>query len=73
MHIFPDAMRRFFTYIVPAIFLAYYPAIYILDLPDPFNMPAFVPFLAPFVGLGLLLAALAFWRFGMKYYQSTGS
>jgi ABC-2 type transport system permease protein len=73
MHIFPDAMRRFFTYILPAIFLAYYPALYILDMPDPFNMPVFAPFLAPVAGLGMLAGALAFWHFGIQHYQSTGS
>jgi ABC-2 type transport system permease protein len=43
-------MRRFFTYIVPAIFLNYYPALYFLNKPDPFNFPAFAPFLSPLVG-----------------------
>ena len=73
MHIYQTWMRRFFTYIVPAIFLNYYPALYFLDKPDPFNMPSFAPFLAPVAGLGVLLVALAFWRFGLRFYQSTGS
>jgi ABC-2 type transport system permease protein len=73
MHIYGDWMRRFFTFVVPAIFLNYYPALYYLDKPDPFNFPAFAPFLSPFVGLMVLGAALAFWRFGRKHYQSTGS
>jgi ABC-2 type transport system permease protein len=73
MHIFPDLIRRFFTYILPAIFLAYYPALYIFDLPDPFNMPEIAPFLAPLVGLGMLFVALTFWRFGLRHYQSTGT
>ena len=73
MHIFPAGLRQFFTYFIPAIFLAYYPALYILELPDPFGMPAFAPWLAPLAGLGVLIAALAFWRFGIGYYQSTGT
>ncbi len=73
MHIYGDWMRRFFTYIVPAIFLNYYPALYFLGKPDPFNFPAFAPFLAPVAGLLVLGLALAFWRFGMKHYQSTGT
>jgi len=73
MSIYNDWMRRFFTYILPAIFLNYYPALYILDKPDPFGMPAFAPFLAPAAGLGLLLAALAFWNYGLAHYQSTGT
>lgn len=73
MHIYQDWMRRFFTYFVPAIFLNYYPALYFLGKPDPFNFPPFAPFLSPFVGLAIFLAALAFWQFGMKHYQSTGT
>jgi ABC-2 type transport system permease protein len=73
MHIYTDWMRRFFTYIMPAIFLNYYPALYFLNKPDPFNFPAFAPFLSPLVGLLVLGAALAFWRFGRQHYQSTGS
>lgn len=73
MHIYRDWIRRFFTFVVPAIFLNYYPALFFLDKPDPFHMPAFAPFLAPVAGLGVLGAALAFWQFGIRHYQSTGS
>ncbi len=73
MHIYSKWMRRFFTFVVPAIFLSYYPALYILDKPDPLLMPAFAPFLSPLVGVGTILAALAFWRFGVRHYASTGT
>ena len=73
MHIYQDWMRRFFTYIVPAIFLNYYPTLYILDKPDPFHMPTLAPFLAPLAGFGFLGVGLLFWRFGIRSYQSTGS
>jgi ABC-2 type transport system permease protein len=73
MHIFPDWIRRFFTYIVPSIFLNFYPALYLLDKPDPLHLPGFAPFLAPIAGLFVLAAALLFWRFGLNHYQSTGS
>ncbi|MCC6603805.1 MAG: ABC-2 family transporter protein [Anaerolineae bacterium] len=73
MTIYPAWLRRFFTFVVPAIFLNFYPALYILGKPDPFNFPAFAPFLAPLVGFGTLWLALRFWRFGIRHYQSTGS
>lgn len=73
MHIYQPWLRRTFTYIVPAIFLNYYPALYFLDKPDPFGLPAVVSFLAPFIGLGILSLALFFWRFGIRHYQSTGT
>ncbi len=73
MHIFPDLLRKFFTYIVPAIFLSYYPALYIFNLPDPFHLPAWSPFLGPVSGLVMLVAAYQFWLFGIRQYQSTGT
>jgi ABC-2 type transport system permease protein len=73
MNIYQDWMQRFFTYILPAIFLNYYPALYFMDKPDPLHLPAFAPFLAPAAGLAVLAAALGFWRIGIRYYQSTGT
>lgn len=73
MSIYPDWMRRFFTYILPAIFMSYYPALYFLDKPDPFDSPPFVFFLAPVVGFGILMVGLAFWGYGIRHYQSTGT
>jgi len=73
MSIYPNLLRRFFTYIIPAIFLMYYPALYFLDKTDPLNPPPITSFLAPVAGGGTLVVALLFWRFGIKHYQSTGS
>lgn len=73
MHIYQRWMRDLFTFVVPAIFLNYFPVLYILDKADPLHFPAFAPFASPLVGLGTLLAALAFWQFGIQHYQSTGT
>jgi ABC-2 type transport system permease protein len=73
MHIYQEWMRRFFTFIVPAIFLNYAPALYFLDKPDPLGLPAWTAFLSPVVGVGTLAVALVCWRFGLRHYQSTGT
>jgi ABC-2 type transport system permease protein len=73
MHIYRDWMRRLFTFVVPAIFLNYYPALFFLDKADPLGLPSFAPFLSPIVGPGVLVMALAFWHFGVRRYQSTGT
>ena len=73
MHIYPGWLRSFFTYIVPAIFLNYYPALYILDRPDPLGLPVWAPLMGPVVGFGMLGLALIFWRIGVRHYQSTGT
>jgi ABC-2 type transport system permease protein len=73
MHIYPGWMRSFFTYILPAIFLNYYPAMYILEKPDPFHMPAIAPWLSLPVGIGVLALSLVFWNLGLRHYQSAGT
>ncbi len=73
MHIYPSWLRNFFTYILPAIFLNYTPAIYLLNKPDPLHFPAYTPFLAPLAGFGVFFAALAFWNYGIRHYQSSGT
>jgi ABC-2 type transport system permease protein len=73
MDIYPNLIRNFFTYLIPAIFLLYYPALYILDKPDPLGMPALSPFLAPFAALAVFAVSIQFWNYGLRFYQSTGS
>ena len=73
MHIYDTWLRRSFTFIIPAAFLNYYPSLYFLDKPDVLGLPDFASFLAPLAGGLLFAAALAFWRFGLRHYQSTGS
>jgi ABC-2 type transport system permease protein len=73
MSIYQDWLRRIFTFVIPAIFLNYYPALYFLGKPDPFNFPFIAHFLAPVAGAVIFALALAFWKFGLEHYQSTGS
>ncbi|WP_034345147.1 ABC transporter permease [Deinococcus misasensis] len=73
MSIYQDWLRKIFTFVVPAIFLNYYPALYLLNKPDPFGMPEGIHWISPLVGLGVFGVAWMFWRFGLKHYQSTGT
>jgi ABC-2 type transport system permease protein len=73
MNIYSDWLRVVFTFIVPAALMNFYPALYILGKPDPFELPVVVAFLAPVVGGSLFVLALMFWQFGLKHYQSTGT
>lgn len=73
MSIYPVNMRRFFTFVVPAIFLIYYPALYILGKPDPLGMTPFAYYLSPMAGFSVLSAGLLFWQYGIRHYQSTGT
>jgi ABC-2 type transport system permease protein len=73
MSIYPDWMRRFFTFAVPMMFMNYAPALFFLDKPNPLDLPAFAPFLAPFVGAAMLGVSALFWRIGLRRYQGAGS
>ena len=73
IQIYPGWMQRFFTFVIPFIFLNYYPALYFLDKPDPLHFPPFAPFLAPFVALLFFALALRMWQMGIDHYQSSGT
>jgi ABC-2 type transport system permease protein len=73
MHIYEEWMREVFTFIIPMAFINYYPALYLLDRPDPFGLPGWTPFLSPLVAGAVFAVSLAVWRFGVRHYQSTGS
>jgi len=73
MSIYQEWLRRLFTFVIPALFLNYQPALFFLGKPDPFGMPVFTQFLAPAAGAAVIVVALRFWRYGLKHYQSTGS
>jgi ABC-2 type transport system permease protein len=71
--IYTGWLRGFFTYIIPFVFMNYYPALFFLDRPDPLGYPVFAPFLAPLVAGAMLWLALRFWNFGLAHYQGTGT
>ncbi len=73
MTIYPTWLRRIFTYVIPFMLINFYPALFFLDKPDPFHMPAWMPFLAPLASALMFVVALLFWRFGIRHYHSTGS
>ena len=73
MHIYQEWLVSLFTFIIPMAFINYYPALYLLDKPDPFGLPPFMPFLSPIVAVISLWLSLAFWRLGVRHYQSTGT
>lgn len=73
MSIYQNWLKRFFTFVLPAIFLNYYPALYFLDRPELATTPKLFPFLSPLAGLFVLGIALLFWQYGLRRYQSTGT
>ena len=65
-------LRRFLAYIVPLAFVCYFPALYILDKPDPLGLPRVFEFLSPAVALVAACIAGFVWRFAVRHYRSAG-
>ncbi len=68
LSIFNKFIKIFLTFIIPFAFVSYYPACFFLH--KGFYYTAFA---APLVAGILWIAALKFWNFGLKYYNSTGT
>lgn len=64
---------RVATFFVPLAFTSWFPALYLLDRPDPTGLPEFLRFLGPAVALLTASLAALLWRTGLRHYRSTGS
>ena len=73
MHIFQDWLRSIFMFVIPMAFVNYYPALWLLDKPDPLGGPAWLAFVSPIVCLAVFVVGVRMWWFGVQHYQSTGS
>jgi len=70
--VFPDPVRIFFTFIVPAAFTAYLPTLVILGEPGgDFADPALAWWL-PVAAAWVWGVALLSWRFGVRHYEGAG-
>jgi ABC-2 type transport system permease protein len=73
MHIFAEWIRAFIGWVLPLAFVAYVPAVYLLDATNPLGLPHWLVWLGPPVALAAALVARTAWGAGIRNYQSTGS
>jgi ABC-2 type transport system permease protein len=71
--IYGALFRRVFAYAVGFAFVAYYPALALLDRPDPLGAPALLGYASPAVAVAAFVAAAVMWRAGVRHYRSSGS
>lgn len=71
--VFGRWLRRLFTFVIPAAFVAYLPTLALVGRPDPLGMPAWATWSSPLVAV--LTAAVAgwVWRAGVRHYVGAGS
>ena len=58
---------------MPTAFVCYFPALYILDKPDPLGLPTALQFASPLVALAAAVVAGFIWRSAVRRYRSVGS
>lgn len=73
MSIFGRWIRRFAIFIAPVAFVAYFPALAILDKTDALAYPRWTAFLGLPVAAVVLLVARGAWANAVRHYRSTGS
>jgi ABC-2 type transport system permease protein len=73
LNIYAAWFRRVLTFGVPLACVAYYPALAILQRPDPLGAPDWMLPLTPLAGFAFLAVSFLAWRVGMARYASTGS
>ena len=71
--IYPVEVVKALTFLVPVGFVNWYPALFVLDIPDPFGLPSALRFASPVAALVLVTLAAVAWRSGVRHYRSTGS
>ncbi|MCO5175476.1 MAG: ABC-2 family transporter protein [Thermomicrobiales bacterium] len=73
MSIYHDLMQRFFTFVIPLLFVSYIPALYLLDRPEASDWPRWIPLMPPVAAAGLAGVAYVLWGIGVRHYRSAGS
>jgi ABC-2 type transport system permease protein len=71
--VFGGFFRRLFAYGFGFAFVAYLPALALLDRPDPLGVPGWLHWCSPPIAMIAAGFAALFWRTGVRHYRSTGS
>jgi ABC-2 type transport system permease protein len=72
IHIYSRALVYLITFFFPYAFIAYFPTLYFFRT-GVGMFPVFFAYLTPVVAVVSTAVAVAFWSFGLKHYQSTGT
>lgn len=70
--IFARWLRGLVVFVVPLAFVAYFPALYVLDKDDELGLPRLLSFASPLVAVVAAVVAGAVWRNAVRHYRSAG-
>lgn len=72
LKIFPAGARFALTFMLPAAFMAYFPATVLLQRTDELSVQPWVAYGAPAAGVLLVWLSYTVWRRQLRHYESTG-
>lgn len=72
VNLFGRWFRRLFVYLLPLGFVAYFPALYVLDKPDPLGLPRALQFASPLVAAAAVGVTALVWQAAVRHYRSAG-
>ncbi len=72
INLFAQWLRGLVVFVVPVAFVAYFPALHILDKPDPLGLPEALRFASPAVAAAVAFVAHAAWNNAVRHYRSAG-
>lgn len=70
--IFGRWLRGLVVFVIPIAFVAYFPALYVLDKTDELGVPSWFRYSSPLVAVGVALAARLVWGNAVRHYRSAG-
>ncbi len=73
LHIYARWIRTALGWIVPMAFVAYVPAVHLLDAANPLDLPRWLAFMPPVVAVASVAVARRVWAAAIRNHQSTGS
>jgi ABC-2 type transport system permease protein len=73
INIFGPWLRRLVVFVIPVSFVAYFPALFVLDKEDPLGLPAALQYASPLVAVLLCVPSGLLWRAAVRRYRSVGA
>ena len=73
LSVYPSEVVKVITFVVPIAFVNWYPALFVLDRPDPLGLPSWLQFASPVAAAAVVAVTALAWRTGVRRYRSTGS
>jgi ABC-2 type transport system permease protein len=73
INIFGPWLRRLVVFVIPVSFVAYFPALFILDKEDELGLPTALQYASPLVAVLLCIPSGLLWRAAVRRYRSVGA